>query len=118
MTAWQTLFLSDDEATASCYGKSVRFFMKSGIYTGFSFWHPAKLVTECGGLYGLTYNAETWVFKLKRDEKQGEKWVTMESAELAAKDFYSMFAEKILHIPEHLEPLENVEPLPELIDDD
>lgn len=116
---WQTLFLSDDEATAYFHGKSVRFFLRSGIFTGFSFWHPDKLVsTYGGGLYGLAFNAETWVFKLKRDEKQGEKWVTVESAELAANDFYSMFAEKILHIPDQLEPLENVEPLPELIDDD
>lgn len=46
MTAWQTLYLSDDEAAASCYGKSVRFFMKSGIYTGFSFWHPAREINK------------------------------------------------------------------------
>lgn len=116
---WQTLFLSDDEATASFHGKSVRFFLKSGIFTGFSFWHPDKLVSAYGGgLYGLVFNAETWKFKLKRDEKQGDKWVTIESVELSGNDFYRMFAEKILHIPEALEPLDNVEPLPELIDDD
>ena len=117
--SWNSIYINCGDVRLRNYGNSIRFFIIEGIFAGYAFWHPAKLVKEpCGGLYEIVYNDEKWSFVLKKTEKEGDTWKTVDEMELTPGEFYSIFHSELMHIPEPLEPLENVEPLPELIDVD
>ena len=119
MPDWKSVFLDCSNVAVRFYDKSARVFIKEGLFAGYAFWHPAKLVNESyGGLYEIVFNAEKWVFVLKKTEKEGDPWKTVDQVEVPSEEFLSIFKTEYVHIPEYLEPLEDVQPLPELIDND
>ena len=73
MPDWKSVFLDCSNVAVRFYDKSARVFIKEGLFAGYAFWHPAKLVNESyGGLYEIVFNAEKWVFVLKKTEKEGD----------------------------------------------
>lgn len=113
---WNSIYLSDDIKAYPC-GNSLRVCMPEGSdYEGYSFFHPLKLVN---GEYGLSlvYN-DDWVFRLAKRKKVGGEWQTVSTAELTPEELKDAIGDiPLLHKPPKLDPLENVEPLEELLDE-
>ena len=98
---------------------SYKFYMPEGSeYEGYVFFHPAKLVQSYGNTYTLTVR-EDWQFKLTKSEKnEAGVWETVGFLYLALDEFEAvMCAVPVLHTPPRLDPLEDVEPLEDLLDE-
>lgn len=110
---WNSIILSPDINAYSC-GNSLRVCMPEGsIYEGYSFFHPSKLVN---GFY-LIYS-ENWIFKLTKRKKVGDEWKTVDTVELTAEELKDAIGDiPLTHKPPKLEPLDDVEPLEELLDE-
>lgn len=98
---------------------SYKFYMPEGSgYEGYTFFHPSKLVKSYGDNYILTVR-EDWQFKLTKSEKSpAGVWEDVDIVTISLAEFEAVVgAVPLLHIPPHLDPLENVEPLRDLIDE-
>lgn len=115
---WKSVYVNTDQVDVHVYHSRDRIRILEGLYSGYTFWHPDKLVKNTPFLMYEIVFKEDWIFKLQQTKKKGDKWEVVDEVELSADDFALLFTDTFIHIPEPLEPLENVEPLPELIDND
>lgn len=98
---------------------SYKFYMPEGSgYEGYVFFHPTKLVQTFGNNYILTVR-EDWQFKLTKSEKnKAGVWEAIDAVTISLAEFEAVAdAVPLLHTPPHLKPLENVEPLRDLLDE-
>lgn len=123
MRKWKLLSVATRVKTVTCKAVLIQMPYNSK-YAGYYFWHSAKLYHNEYGSY-ISYNDDL-VFKLKKDGygRFNERTV-VDIKEVTANevvyafqhDNYSREILPLMHIPEELEPLRNVEPLEELLDD-
>lgn len=114
---WKEISINADRVYM--LANSFKFYMPEGSgYEGYTFFHPSKLVKSYGNNYILTVR-EDWQFKLTKSEKSpAGVWEDVDIVTISLAEFEAVAgAVPLLHIPPHLDPLENVEPLRDLIDE-
>ena len=114
---WKQIII-EIERVIACKN-SYKFYMPDGSsFEGYSFFHPAKLVEYQGDFYTLTVK-EGWQFKVTKSEKIEEGvWEIVDEVMLSLDEMETLLnSTPVLYTPVHLEPLENVEPLQDLIDE-
>ena len=115
---WVNIYIDYDDVLIYQNERSTKFYIKNGEYEGFSFWHPNKLVNAYGDVIEVRCHTE-WQFELKRSEKRPDgTYEVKDCIPFAADELQAVLScGTCIHVPPHLDPLENVEPLPELLDE-
>lgn len=101
------------DVKTTCCAKSVRI----GLPDGYHFFHPSQFVDFYGELVTIHFT-EDWSFRLIKSEKKDGEWVDVDVIQVVGEMIKHYVTDlPLLHKPEKLEPLDNVEPLQELLDE-
>ena len=92
-----------------------------GDFDGWSFFHPrtlCKFIPAGKGTWSISYH-DGWEFKLtKRGKNEQGEWVNVGECTLTPEELtQQLWARPLVHKPEYLPPLANVEVPKELIDE-
>lgn len=115
--AWNTIFIEVEKFFE--VGNAYKIYIPEGVgFDSYSFFHPKKLVERFGDSLALTVS-DSWQFKLTKTKRcEDGTWEIVDTVMLAVDELTELLdAVPTLYIPKDLEPLENVEPLQELLDE-
>lgn len=105
---WKIITL-DESYVRTTTDRSVLIAMpKYGKYSGYTFWHPAKLVRYVYDCYELVYN-DGFQFRLQKREKNASgEWETTDTVTLSAGELCESILEEepLIYTPQPLEPEE------------
>ena len=116
--SWNTIFIEVERFFE--VGNAYKIYIPEGVgFDGYSFFHPKKLADRFGDELALTVS-DSWQFKLTKSEKHEDgTWEIVDTVFLAVDELTELLdAVPTIYVPTHLEPLENVEALQDLLDDE
>lgn len=114
---WNTIFIEVEKFFE--VGNAYKIYIPEGVgFDGYSFFHPKKLADYFGNGFELTVSY-SWQFKLTKSERHEDgTWEIVDTVLLAVDELTELLdAVPTIYTPRHLEPLENVEVLKELLDE-
>lgn len=122
-TEWYEVELARRFIDARMCAKSILFRIigTGGDFDGWSFFHPrtlCKFIPAGKGTWSISYQ-DGWEFKLtKRGKNEQGEWVNVGECTLTPEELTEqLLARQLVHKPEYLPPLANVEVPKELIDE-